>query len=78
MRSARPIPAATVTLQNRAGKNRLDDYHRQQGHFIFKAVAVGTYAMVANKMQFKPGTAIVSVTKTGAKPVSSRCRPRPL
>ena len=65
----RPIPSAAVTLQNAQGKTAAKTTSDSQGHFIFKNVAAGVYAVVGNKKDFKPATAIVSVTKTGAKPV---------
>ncbi|HXN87516.1 MAG TPA: carboxypeptidase-like regulatory domain-containing protein, partial [Candidatus Binataceae bacterium] len=65
----RPISSVAINLQNGQGKTLSKTTSDKQGHFTFKAVAVGTYAMVASKAAFKPGTAIVSVTKTGAKPV---------
>ncbi len=65
----RPIPSAAVTLQNAQGKTAAKTISDSQGHFILKGVAPGVYAVVGNKKDFKPATAIVSVTKTGAKPV---------
>ncbi|HLI79930.1 MAG TPA: carboxypeptidase-like regulatory domain-containing protein, partial [Candidatus Binataceae bacterium] len=65
----RPIPAATVTLQNAQGKARGKTVSDSQGHFIFTGIAPGVYAVVAEKKDFKPATTIVSVTKSGAKPV---------
>jgi len=65
----RPIPDAGVTLQNGEGKTIEQTSADKQGHFAFHGVAIGTYAVVADKKDFKPATAVVSVTKTGAKPV---------
>ncbi len=65
----RPIPSAAVTLQNAQGKTQAKTTSDSQGHFIFKECAPGVYAVIGNKKDFKPATAIVSVTKTGAKPV---------
>ncbi len=65
----RPIPAAAVTLQEAQGKIEAKTISDNQGHFIFKDIAPGVYAVVGNKKDFKPATAIVSVTRTGAKPV---------
>ncbi len=65
----RPIPAAAVTLQDAQGKTEAKTNSDSQGHFTFKGIAPGVYAVVANKKDFKPATAIVTVTKSGAKPV---------
>ncbi len=65
----RPIPGVKLTLQNGNGKTAAEVTSDNQGHFVFKDVALGTYAVIANKKDFKPATAIVNVTKGGAKPV---------
>jgi outer membrane receptor protein involved in Fe transport len=65
----RPITGAGVTLQNAQGKTQAKAVSDSQGHFTFKGVGVGVYAVVGNKKDFKPATAIVNVTKSGAKPV---------
>ena len=65
----RPIPAAAVTLQDEQGKTEAKTTSDSQGHFTFKGIAPGVYAVVANKKDFKPATEIVTVTKSGAKPV---------
>ena len=64
----RPIPSAAVTLQDAQGKTAAKTISDSQGHFILKAVAPGVYAVVGNKKDFKPATAILSVTKTGFSP----------
>jgi len=65
----RPIPAAAVTLQDAQGKTEGKTVTDDQGHFIFAGIAPGVYAVVADKKDFKPATSIVTVTKSGAKPV---------
>jgi outer membrane receptor protein involved in Fe transport len=65
----RPLDAVGVTLQNSNGKVLSKTITDKTGRFTFAAVPPGTYAILANKEQFKPGTAIVSVSKSGAKPV---------
>ncbi len=65
----RPITGAALTLQNAQGKSAARTNSDRDGHFVFKGVAPGTYAITATKAQFMPGNAIVSVTKAGAKPV---------
>jgi outer membrane receptor protein involved in Fe transport len=65
----RPIPAATVTLQNAQGKAESKTISDDQGHFIFAGIAPGVYAVVAEKNEFKQATAIITVTKSGARPV---------
>ncbi len=74
----RPIPSAAVTLQNSQGKTAAKTISDSQGHFILKGVAPGVYAVVGNKKDFKPATAIVAVTKTGAKPVQLALQAREL
>jgi outer membrane receptor protein involved in Fe transport len=65
----RPIPAAALTLQDAQGKTAAKTTSDTEGHFTLKGIAPGVYAVVANKKDFKPATAIVTVTKSGAKPV---------
>ena len=65
----RPIAGVKLTLQNAKGKAEGETISDSQGHFTFKGIAPGVYAVVANKKDFKPATAIVTVTKSGAKPV---------
>jgi outer membrane receptor protein involved in Fe transport len=65
----RPIAGAKLTLQNGQGATITETTSASDGHFIFKGVTPGVYAVLANDPGFKPGTAIVSVTKKGPKPV---------
>lgn len=65
----RPILQAGVELQNSKGAAVAKTATDAQGHFAFKGIAPGVYAVVVHHTQFKPGTAIVSVTKAGPKPV---------
>jgi TonB dependent receptor/Carboxypeptidase regulatory-like domain len=74
----RPIPAATVTLQDAQGKTKAKTRSDAEGNFALHGIAPGVYAVVGNKKDFKPATAIVSVTKTGAKPVALALQAREL
>jgi hypothetical protein len=65
----RPISGVKLTLQNGKGKTAAETISDSQGHFTFKGIVPGVYAVMADKVAFKPGNAIVSVTKSGAKPV---------
>jgi outer membrane receptor protein involved in Fe transport len=65
----RPIASVKLTLQNEQGKTEAETTSDSNGHFTFKGVARGVYAVVADKADFKSGTAIVSVAQNGAKPV---------
>lgn len=65
----RPIAQARVTLENSRGAAAAKTKADAQGHFVFKGVARGVYAIVARRLQFKPGTAIVSVARTAPKPI---------
>jgi outer membrane receptor protein involved in Fe transport len=62
----RPIPAATVTLQDVQGKNLAKATSDSHGHFTLKGIAPGVYAVLGNKQGFKPATSIVTVKSSGA------------
>src|SRR5271169_213642 len=66
----RPIEAASVTLQDARGKTAATTMTDNQGHFAFKHIAPGIYAVAGKKPDFVQATEIVTVTKTGAKPVA--------
>ena len=65
----RPIPSASVTLQDAQGKTEAKTTSDSQGHFAFKGIAPGVYAVVGDKKDFKPATEIITVAKAGSKPV---------
>ena len=65
----RPIPGVKLKLQNGNGKIETETISDRKGNFTFKRVALGTYAVTANKKDFKTATAIVNVAKGGAKPI---------
>ena len=65
----RPIPGVKLTLQNGNGKTEAEAISDSGGHFTFKALPPGTYAVIANKKDFKSATAIVNLTKAGSQPV---------
>lgn len=58
----RPLAGATINLQQADGKVLGTTQSDQQGHFVFKQVSPGTYAVVADKPTFEAGTGIVTVT----------------
>jgi outer membrane receptor protein involved in Fe transport len=66
----RPVAGAELTLQTSAGKVAARTHSAANGNFKFREVAPGVYAIIATKATFKPSTAIVSVTASGAKPVA--------
>jgi outer membrane receptor protein involved in Fe transport len=74
----RPIAGVKIILQNGQGKTAAQTISDDHGHFAFMAIAPGVYAVVANKTEFKPGAAIITVTKTGAKPVALALQARQL
>jgi outer membrane receptor protein involved in Fe transport len=63
-----PILGATVGLQNARGRIIGRTKTDSEGHFTFKAVRRGAYAIVAHKSGFKPGTAVLTVS--GARPAA--------
>ncbi len=66
----RPLAGARLELQNNAGRTVARANSDTEGRFTFAGIAPGVYAIVASKASFKPATAIVSVTKQGAKPLT--------
>lgn len=66
----RALPGVSVILQaadgHTVGKAQTDN----QGEFLFPGVPPGTYAIIVKKPNFKLATAIVNVTRSGAKPVT--------
>ncbi|HXZ88847.1 MAG TPA: TonB-dependent receptor, partial [Candidatus Binataceae bacterium] len=66
----RPLPAASVSLQSPDGKTIAKTNSDAQGRFSFTDIVPGTYAVVAQKTNFKTATTIVSATAAGAKPVT--------
>ncbi len=65
----RPIAGVSLTLQDAEGNRLATAASDAEGHFTFRGIATGTYAINAKKAEFKPGIAIVSVGNNGAKPV---------
>ncbi len=66
----RPLAGVSLLLQDAAGKTAGHAESGPVGHFVFKGVAPGVYAIKAEKPNFKVATAIVSVTPNGAKTVT--------
>jgi len=66
----RALPGASISLQASDGKTIAKGMSDAQGQFSFTGIAPGTYAVIAQKTNFKTATAIVSVTAAGAKPVT--------
>jgi hypothetical protein len=65
----RPIKNAALSLQGARGRVVAHSMSNDLGEFSFKAIASGTYAIVATSAGFKTATAIVSVSARGAMPV---------
>ena len=61
----RPIADAAVKLEGADGRAVAATTADRSGHFIFKAVPGGTYALVAAKESYEEGTAIVAPGATG-------------
>jgi hypothetical protein len=59
----RPLPAARLRLETTDGRVTGRATADDQGRFTFTGVAPGTYAVVAERTGFEPGTAIVTVTE---------------
>ena len=66
----RPLKDAGLELQNSAGKVVAKAKSDAGGRFSFANIAPGVYALVAAKTSFKTATAIVNITKQGAKPLA--------
>jgi outer membrane cobalamin receptor len=66
----RPLPDVEVTLQAADGHVVAKARSNDQGEFSFPDVPPGTYATVGQKAAFKPATAIVTVSSSGASPVT--------
>jgi outer membrane receptor protein involved in Fe transport len=66
----RPLPGADVALQMHNGHVESRSRTNSGGHFAFRDIPPGTYAAVANKAGFTTAVAIVTVTGSGAKPVT--------
>jgi outer membrane receptor protein involved in Fe transport len=66
----RPIPAVSLSLQASNGKTVARTITDSAGNFTFANISPGTYAVIAQKPEFRLATAIISVTPAGAKPVS--------
>lgn len=65
----RPLAGVHLELQDSAGKVAARTTSDSAGHFALRAAAPAVYAIVANKANFKPGTAIVNLTSKGTRPV---------
>jgi outer membrane receptor protein involved in Fe transport len=66
----RALPGVDVILQAADGHAVGQAQSDEQGDFLFPDVAPGTYAAIGHKATFKPATAIVTVTSSGAKPIT--------
>lgn len=62
----RPIIGAIVKLEGADGKAIGHTAADQNGHFVFKAVPAGTYAVIADQEHYEEGTAIVVSGPAGA------------
>jgi outer membrane receptor protein involved in Fe transport len=66
----RAIPGVEVSLQSANGHLFGKIRSNNQGEFSFPGVTPGTYAIIGAKATFKPATAIVTATSSGAKLVA--------
>ena len=66
----RPLANASLLLQTQSGHTVSRSRTDSSGHFAFHNVSPGTYAAAAHKQGFKTAVAILTVTATGAKPVT--------
>jgi len=57
----RPLPLAKITLQTVTGEVVGHATSNPDGHFIFSAVAPGTYAVLSDKTGYESGSSIVSI-----------------
>lgn len=65
----RPLAEVELALQNQQGQTVSHTRSDKTGHFEFKDVRSGVYAVVANKAGFKTSVSIATVTTTGAAPL---------
>ena len=65
----RPIAGASTELQDSTGKSIAKTESGKGGGFSLRAPGPGVYAVIVKKTGFKTGTQIVTVTRTGAKPL---------
>ncbi|HKF29468.1 MAG TPA: TonB-dependent receptor [Candidatus Binataceae bacterium] len=65
----RPLEGVATALQSRNGRVMAHATTDKAGHFEFRGVSPGTYAVMATKAEFKQAIALVTVTAAGAKPV---------
>ena len=61
----RPIAGANVTLEGADGKAVATTTGDSAGHFVFKAVPAGTYAVAARRENYEEATAIVAAGAAG-------------
>ncbi len=66
----RPLGDVELVLQTQGGRVISRARSDKAGHFEFKSVPPGTYAVVANKTGFRTAVSIVTVARTGAKPLA--------
>jgi len=66
----RPLAAAAISVQGANGRIIAKATSDAQGNFSFAGISPGTYAVIAQKANFKLATAIVRVTTAGAKPIT--------
>jgi len=62
----RPLAGATIMLEGSDGKAVAQTTGDQNGHFSFRGVSTGTYALVATKDAFDTATAVVSTATSGS------------
>lgn len=66
----RPLSDVKVILQQQSGHVLSRTRTDKNGQFIFNEVPSGVYAVVASKTEFSPSVSIVTVTRSGVKPLT--------
>ncbi|MGO9452082.1 MAG: carboxypeptidase-like regulatory domain-containing protein [Candidatus Binataceae bacterium] len=65
----RPMEGVSLLLQTEDGHIVSQAATDKAGRFEFRNIGPGTYAVVANKTDFKTAATLVTVTSAGAKPL---------
>ena len=65
----RPIDGAALLLQDRRGRDVARATSDREGHFVFRGLAPGVYAILANKPSFKTAVSIVNAASGRPAPV---------
>jgi outer membrane receptor protein involved in Fe transport len=65
----RPLAGVNLSLQNGKGVVVATAASDSDGHFVFKAIAAGVYALIGTKANFKTATEIVTLSAQSPKPI---------